>query len=67
MLLYSIDASLDTYHFKILNAPSSDEISGRNVHSVSCFNVAAVSMGEARGTTMAAVKSAIPTGVSSAL
>jgi hypothetical protein len=41
MLLYSIDASLDTYHLKIPNAPSSDEISGRNVHCVSCFNVAA--------------------------
>ena len=42
MLLYrSIDASLDADHHEILKAPSSDEISGRNVYSVSCFDVAA--------------------------
>jgi hypothetical protein len=40
ILLYSIDASLDTYHLEILKAPSADEIGGRNVYSVSCFDVA---------------------------
>jgi hypothetical protein len=45
---------------------SSDDC-GRNVHSVPYLDVAAGQMGEARGTTMANVNSAIETGVSFAL
>lgn len=52
---------------KALKAPGSDEASGRNVYSMSCFDVATGLMGEARGTTMANAKAAIATGVSSAL
>ena len=51
----------------MLKAPGSDETSGRNVYSMSCFDVATGLMGEARGTTMANAKAAIETGVSSAL
>jgi hypothetical protein len=41
IILYcSIDVRLDAYHLEILKAPSSDETSGRNVYSVSCFDVA---------------------------
>ena len=68
ILLYrSIDAKLDADHHEILEAPSSDEIDGRNVYRVSCSDVATGGMGEARGTTMARVKRAIATDVSSAL
>jgi hypothetical protein len=42
-------------------------MSVRDVHSMSSFYVAIDQMGEARGTTMANVKSAIATDVSSAL
>src|SRR5580692_4102720 len=45
---------------------SSDDC-GRNVHSVPYLDVATGQMGEARGTTMANVNSAIETGVSFAL
>jgi hypothetical protein len=42
-------------------------MSGRDVKSMSSFYVATGGMGEARGTTMAKMKSAIATDVSSAL
>jgi hypothetical protein len=59
--------STRTIIHEILKAPGSDKSSGRNVYSMSCFDVATGLMGEARGTTMANVKAAIETGVSSAL
>ena len=59
--------SASTIIHQVLKAPGSDESSGRNVYSMSCFDVATGLMGEARGTTMANVKAAIETGVSSAL
>jgi hypothetical protein len=36
----SIDAGLDADHLEKRKAPSSDKTSGRNVYSVSCFDVA---------------------------
>lgn len=59
--------STSTIIHQILKAPGSDETSGRNVYSMSCFDVATGLMGEARGTTMANAKSAIAIDVSSAL
>ena len=59
--------STSTIIHQILKAPGSDESRGRNVYSRSGFDVATGLMGGARGTTMANVKSAIATGVSSAL
>jgi hypothetical protein len=62
----SIDAGLHAYHLEFLNAPD-PVVNGRNVRSVSRFDVATGQMGEARHTAMAHVKSAIEIGVCSAL
>jgi hypothetical protein len=63
----AIDGRLGGGHLEVLNAPSSCEMSGRDVRFVSSFYSATGRMGEARGTTMAKMKSAIATDVSSAL
>jgi hypothetical protein len=63
----AIDGSLGWDHLEVLNAPSSCEMSGRDVRFVSSFYGAAGRMGEARGTTMVKMKSTIATDVSSAL
>jgi hypothetical protein len=54
--------STSTIILKTLKVPGSDESSGRNVYSLSSFDVATSLMGEARGTTMANVKAAIQAG-----
>jgi hypothetical protein len=51
--------STSTIIHQVLKASGSEESSGRNVCSMSCFDVATGLMGGARGTTMANVKAAI--------
>jgi hypothetical protein len=64
---WAIDGRLGGDHLEVLNAPSSSEMSGCDVQFVSGFYVATGRMGEARGTMMAKMKSAIATDESSAL